>query len=166
MALHALRESFLDARPLERQRGRAFASSLSVPSKAEHPSAHPSQSQLFIVALGAGFLSLALLATIMLQAPFQAGTALPFLLVVAISLVAAAGQCQRIFIQAKAAELSLAAQNALIEKCWKHPLALGAFHRGAGVGWKRGALVSTSSRTAAIQFPRFAVLSPPGRRSL
>lgn len=116
MALHAHRDSFLDARPLEAERGALSPESATLTSSATRPRPAPVQSQLYFVAIAAGVAALALLAPAVLEtsAPRpEAGAA--FLLMAVISLLAAAATCQQALNRARAAEHALAAHAAAVE---------------------------------------------------
>jgi two-component system, cell cycle sensor histidine kinase PleC len=112
MAIHALRDSFLDARPLKLDGDGSYCADEALKLRIL-PSA-PSQTVFVLVVAGLG--ALALLAPMLLgYAPLRFETAAVFLSMAATSLLAAFSACRKASARVRAAEQALASYAAAVE---------------------------------------------------
>ena len=134
MVLHALRESFLDARPLDLGREAAHPAR----GKPANHDAAAGPSQFFLVLIAAGLLALALLAPMILgYQPLRAETGAAFLVIAAISLLAALGASRSALAKAREAEEALAFQAAALQGAGA--VALRWNLANGDLAWKGGA---------------------------
>ncbi len=112
MSLHALRDSFLDARPLKFAAEAAYCA----PEAGRREPILTAPAQPVIVLIAAGLGALALLAPMLLgYSSLRAETAAAFLSIAAIALLAALDASQKASARVRAAEQALASYSAAIE---------------------------------------------------
>jgi two-component system, cell cycle sensor histidine kinase PleC len=113
MSLHALRESFLDARPLDLG---VQTHPLAQAEAKKSDAAQAAQPQHVFILIAAGFGALVILASgILGYAPLYSDAAAAFIVIAAVSLFAALAACQKAAAKTAALERALAARDAAVD---------------------------------------------------